>query len=457
MDKPWLKFYDPHVPSSLIYPEMLLPQLLEEAVHKYPERVALLFFGGKIKYKVLQNHVQYFTRALLSLGFAKGERLGIIGPNMPQSIISAFGAMRAGGVAVLLNPLAEAEELKRQIKEAQVQYLVILDLVWRRISHIFSETKVSHFIITGVKDYLPFPKNFFFQLAAKGKGIYVKVLPGPDKYLYIDFLKKGEQMVASIEDQRAQPSDDAVILFTRGTTNSAKGVALTHKSLIANIFQIGTWMGISDEDTGAFLTVSPFHRAYGFGMGMLLPIFLKATSILFPHFDINQVLPLFKKYRPSFFPAQPQMIERFATYLGLEKFNVQDIKICWSGGDELAEEERENFERKVGRKVCETYGLTEASILTHAQPIRGKRKIGSIGLPLPDTDAKIVDRQEGRRKLAAGEVGELIVKGPQLMRGYIKKPEDTRGVLREGWLYTGDLARMDEEGYFFIVGRKDKE
>lgn len=458
MNRPWLKFYDPHVPSTLSYPEISLPQLLAEGARKNPERIAVYFFGGKIRYKTLQNHVDQFAQGLISLGFGKTARLGILLPNMPQSIVSALGAMKARGIAVLLDPLAEAEEIQRQLHEVQIEYLVILDLVWRRLGRILPSTKVRHFIITGVKDYLPFPRNYLFQVAAKGKGIYVQVTPAPQIHLFQDFLNKKEfSAEVNWREEKRDFAEEAVILFTRGITAPPKPVILTHKNLIANICQIGAWIGAAEKKEGeSFLSVAPFHRAYGFTLGMILPIYLQATSIQFPHFDLLQVLSLLKKYRPSFFPAQPAMIERFSTYLGLEKFHVQDIKICWSGEDPLPPEERENFEKKVGRKVCETYGLTEASPLTHAQPLRGKRKPGSIGLPLPDTEAKIVDSQEGRRELPMGEVGELIIKGPQVMRGYFGKPEETAQVLRAGWLHTGDLARRDEEGYFYIMGKKNK-
>ncbi len=457
MENPWLKFYDPHVPSNLSYPEISVSQLLEESAHNFPEEVAVVFFGSKLKFRTLQNHTRQFAQALTSLGFSSGERLGVILPNMPQTIVGVLGAIKAGGVAVLFDPLEEAEEIKRKLKEAQIEFLLILDLVWRRIKHIFPETKVRQFIITGVKDYLFFPKNYFFQLAAKGRGIYVKVLPGPQIYLYADFLKKGRQLPSIPAEKGAHLAKEAAIFFTKGTTGQAKGVVLTHKNLLANIWQIKAWIGAPEKVAGPFLSVAPFHRPYGFILGMMLPVYLKAPIILFPHFEINQVLPLFKKYRPYFFPAHPAMIARFSTYLGLEKFHVQDIKVCWSGEDVLPEEDRENFERKVGRKVCETYGLTEAAALTHAQPILGKRKPGSIGLPLPDTEAKIIDPQSGQRELPVGEVGELIIKGPQVMKEYFSRPEITNLVLREGWLCTGDLARMDEEGYFYIVRRKEKK
>lgn len=455
MEKPWLKSYDPHVPSSLSYPAIMVPQLLEEAAHNFPERVAVIFFGRKLKYKTLQEHVHQFAQALTSWGFKRGERLGIILPNMPHAIVSVLGAMKAGGVGVFFDPLQEAEEIKRQLQEAQIEFLVILDLVWRRIKHIFPGTKVRQFIITGVAEYLSFPKNYFFQLAAKGRGIYVKVLPGPQIFPYAHFLKKSQQLAPSHMPRDENLAEEGAIFFTKGTTGQAKGVVLTHKNLIANIFQIRAWIGAPEKVTEPFISVAPFHRPYGFTLGMILPIYLKAPVILFPHFEINQVLPLFKKYKPYFFPAHPAMIERFSTYLGLEKFHVQDIKICWSGEGGLPEEDRENFEKKVGRKICETYGLTEATALTHAQPIWGKRKSGSIGLPLPDTEAKIIDPQSGLRELSTGEVGELIVKGPQVMKGYFSRPEITSLVLRGGWLYTGDLARMDDEGYFYLVGRKD--
>jgi len=450
MEKPWLKFYDPHVPPRIEYPEILLPKILDEAADQFPENKAVFFFGGKVNYGELRDHANRFANALRGIGFSKGDRLGILLANMPQAIVSSFGALKAGGVAVFFNPLAESDELLRQFKETGVETLVVLDLVLRRVDPLFSQTKLKQFIIAGVKDYLPFPRDFLFTMAAKGKGLHVKLAKKPNIHLFKDFLRASP----IITEIPGRPDEVAFIQYTRGTSGLPKGVLLTHKNLVANILQVSAWMGKLAKGKEVFLSVPPFHQAYGMFLGMNFPIYLAAMSIHLPQFEMSQVIASFKKHRPSFFPAEPKMIERLSTYPDLPRYKVPAIKVCWSWGNPLPEEDFQNFEKKVGRKVCEAYGLGEASPLTHANPILGKRKTGSMGLPLPDTEAKIVDVGKGERVLAAGEVGELIIRGPQVMKGYLNLPAETPRVLRQGWLHTGDLARMDEEGYFYFIGKK---
>ena len=457
MEKPWLKYYDPHVPRNLKYPDILLQQILDDAADHFPEKTAAFFFGGKVKYRELRAHANQFANALRGIGFRKGDRLGILLANMPQTIVSTFGALKAGGVPVFFDPLAQEEELQRQLNDAAVETLVALDLVLRRVDPIFTKTKLKQFVITGVKDYLPFPRDFLFNLAAKGRGIQVKLARKPNIHLFKEFLLRGQSDSSTADKAQGSPEEVAFILYTSGTSGLPKGVLLTHKNLVANIMQASAWIGELEKGKEIFLSIPPFHQAYGMTMGMNLPIFSAAMSIHLPQFEIIQVLSTFKKHRPSFFPAQPAMIERLSTNPDIVKHKVSSVKICWSIGEPLPEEVLQTFERKVGRKVNEAYGLTEASPLTHANPILGKRKIGSIGIPLPDTDAKIVDVANGAREMPVGEAGELIVKGPQVMKGYWNRPEESSRALRQGWLHTGDMARMDEDGYFYITGKITKK
>jgi len=453
MEKPWLKFYDPHVPKNLKYPDILLQQILDDAADHFPEKTGAFFFGGRIKYRELRAHANQFANALRGIGFRPGDRLGILLANMPQTIVCAFGALKAGGVPVFFNPLDQEEELQRQLNDAEVETLVALDLVLRRVDPIFSKTKLKQFIITGVKDYLPFPRDFFFNLAAKGRGIQVKLARKPNVHLFKEFLLRGQSDLSTTDRIPGSPEEVAFLLYTSGTSGPPKGVLLTHRNLVANIMQASAWIGELEKGKEIFLSIPPFHQAYGMTMGMNLPIFLAAMSIHVPQFEIIQVLSMFKKHRPSFFPAQPTMIERLSTNPDIAKHKVSSVKICWSIGEPLPEEVLQSFERKVGRKINEAYGLTEASPLTHANPILGKRKIGSIGIPLPDTDAKIIDVVDGAREMPVGEVGELIVKGPQVMKGYWNRPQESSRALSQGWLHTGDMARMDEDGYFYITGK----
>jgi long-chain acyl-CoA synthetase len=457
MEKPWLKFYDPHVPRNLEYPGTLLQQILDDAADQCPEKTAVFFFGGKVKYGELRAYARQFSTALKGIGFRRGDRLGILLPNMPQTIVCAFGAMKAGGVAVFFDPLAEGEELQRQINDAEVETLVALDLVLRRVDPIFSKTKLRQFVITGVKDYLPFLRGFLFDQAVKGRGIQVKLARKPNIHLFKEFLSRGQSDSSTMEETPGSPEEVAFILYTSGTSGAPKGVLLTHKNLVANVMQASAWMGGMEKGKERVLSILPFHQAYGVTMGMNLPIFSAAMSIPLPQFETTQVLTSFKKYRPSFFPAQPAMIDKLSTTPDITKYKVSSVKSCWSLGKPLPAEVLQTFERKVGRKVSEAYGLTEASPLTHANPLLGKRKIGSIGIPLTDTDAKIVDVADDEREMPIGEAGELLVKGPQVMKGYWKRPEESSRALRQGWLHTGDIARVDEDGYFYISGKLEKK
>ncbi len=455
MEKPWLKFYDPAVPANLQYPDMLLPQVLNDAADQFPEKVGLFFFGGKLKYGELRSHADQFANALRSIGFRKGDRVGIILPNMPQAIISAFGVLKAGGVAVFFDPRGEEEELQRQINDSGVEIAVVFGLILPRIDPIFSRTKLKQFIIAEVRDYLPFPRNFFFDLAAKGHGLHVRIAKKPNIHLFREFLLKGQG--GSLEQDGSSPDEAAVILYTSGTSGSPHGVLLTHRNLVANLLQTSAWVGNLEKGKEIFLSILPFHQTFGMTLAMNLPIYLAATAVHQPQFEINQVLSLIKKSRPTLFPASPAMIESLSNYpFDLNKFKISGMKIFWSTGGPLEGEIMQNLERRVGRKVCEAYGLTEASPFTHANPIQGTRKAGSIGIPLPDTEAKIVDIESGEKEMPAGEPGELVVKGPQVMKGYWNQPEETARALRQGWLHTGDLARMDEDGFFYTTGKLKK-
>ena len=457
MEKPWLKFYDPHVPKNLEYPDILLQQILDDAAVQHPEKTAVFFFGKKIKYGELRAHANQFADALRGIGFRRGDRLGILLANMPQTIVCAFGALKAGGVAVFFDPLAQEEELQRQINDAGVETLVALDLILGRVDPIFSKTKLKQFIIAGVKDYLSFPKGFLFNLAAKGRGIQVKLARKPNIHLFKEFLSRGQSDFSTMDKTPGSPEEVAFLLYTNGTSGPPKGVLLTHKNLVANLIQAPAWIGGMEKDKEIFLSILPFHQAYGMTLGMNLPIFSAAMSIQLPKFEILQVLSMFKKQAPSFFPAHPAMIEKLSVPPDIAKHKVSSVRICWSLGAPLPEEVLQSFERKVGRKISEAYGLAEASPLTHANPILGKRKIGSIGIPLPDTDAKIIDVADGEKEIPVGEAGELLVKGPQVMKGYWNRPEESSRALRRGWLHTGDRARMDEDGYFYVTGKLEKK
>jgi long-chain acyl-CoA synthetase len=453
MQKPWLKFYDPHVPHHIEYPKILLQQILDDAAEHYSGKTAIFFFGGRWSYGELRTQANQFASALKSIDFRKGDRLGLLLANMPQTMISTFGALKAGGVVCFFDPLAAEEELQRQIDEAGAESLVVLDLVLPRVERILESKKLKHLIVTGVQDYLPFPRNIFFSLAARGRGMNVKVARRPNTVLFKEFLFSGRSSLSSWTEEPADAAGVAVIQYTGGTSGPPKGVLLTHNNLVSTLLQVSAWVGKSEKGRETFLSIPGFHRPYGMTLAMNLSIYLAAKSVPLPQFEIGQVLSAVRKHRPSFFPALPSMVESLSKDPDISKYKVSPIKISWSMGKSLPEETLHNFERRMGGKLSESYGLTEATALTHANPIYGKRKIGSIGIPLPDTEAKIVDVESGEKEMPPGQSGELVIRGPQMMQGYWNRPEETRKALRQGWLHTGDMARMDEDGFFYITGK----
>ncbi len=455
MEKPWLKFYDPHVPPHLDYPNLLLQDLLDQAADQFPDRVAVFFFGGKVKYAELRGMSNRFAHALKSIGLGEGDGLGLILPNMPQTIMSAFGALKAGVTPFFFDPLADDEDLKGQINDSGVKALVVLDLLLPRVDPIFSKTKVNNFIIAGVPDFLPFPRNFFFSLAARGRGIHVKVAKKQNIHPFRQFLEGGNPAPPSLE-KAPRPQDVAAVQYIRGKDGRQTGALLTHKNLVANVVQVSTWMGKVRRGEETFFSILPFHQVQGMTLGLDLPIYLAAASVQLPRFEPVQFLDTVKKHRPSVLPLHPSMIEAVVWNPNLAKF-VSSVHTYVSVGERLTEEVLQNFERKAAGRIVEGYGADVAP-LTHANPVSGTRKSGSVGIPLPDTEAKIVDPEKGAADLPPGKTGELIVRGPQITEGYWNRAEGAeKAALRDGWLHTGDLAWMDEDGFFFFVGKKEEK
>lgn len=455
MQRPWLKFYDSHVPPHIEYPDILLHQFLDDAADKYPDRVGVFFFGGKVNFAELRALANQFAHALREIGLAKGDRLGLLVPNMPQAIISAFGALKSGVTVFFFDPLADEEELKRQIDDAGIETLVVLDLLLRRVDPVFSKTRLRKFIIAAVEDFLPFPRSWLFSLAAKGRGIHVKLARKPNIFPFREFLRKGRPDLPG-PAEAAKPDEGAVVQFTGGNGRRPTPVLLTHRNLVASVLQVSAWRGAVEKGGDTILSIVPFHEAYGMTLALNLPLFLAASSLHMPRFEPVQFLNSLKSRRPTVFPAHSSMIEALAWNSELARFKARSLHTCYSVGPPLSEEILQSFEKKTGARVVEGYGLTEASSLTHANPYAGIRKPGSIGIPLPDTEARIVDPAAEDRDMPVGEIGELAVRGPQVMKGYWNREEETEKALRGGWLHTGDLARMDEDGFFYLAGEVKK-
>jgi len=449
MERPWLSCYESGIPPSLEYPDQPLTTFLEKSARNHPEDPAILFYGRAISFKELKELTDRFASGLRRLGVGKGDRVAIMLPNVPQCVIAFFGALRIGAILVMTNPLYVERELEEQLKDSGAETLIGLDLFYPTIDRVHAKYPLKRIVLTRVNAYLPPMLKLLYPIKAKITGQWPPIQSRPQIHWFGD-------VVAGDSGPQSFPlaaSDDVALLqYTGGTTGVPKGVMLTHRNLVANTLQSALWIGVKQKDR--ILSVLPFFHAYGLTACMSVSIARGATMILLPRFVTHDVLKTIHHYRPTIFPGVQAMYIAINSFPQVKNYDLSSIRACISGAGPLHAEVQERFEALTGGKVVEGYGLTEASPVTHANPILGNRKQGSIGLPFPDTDAKIVDLETGSRDLPVGEVGELMVRGPQVMMGYWQKPEETRAVLKDGWLRTGDMGRMDEEGYFFIVDRK---
>jgi long-chain acyl-CoA synthetase len=449
-DHPWVKFYEPGIPSSLTYPELTLGNVLSQTVAKYPAHTALLFFGKRITYAELDGLVNKFSHSLSGLGVKKGDRVALMLPNIPQMVIAYYGSLRIGAIAVATNPLYLEHELEVQLKDSGAEVLVALDMFYPTIARTIPKTNVKKLILCGIKDYLPFPLNLLYPIKAKIEKQWVSVKRVPPIYDFLSLLSAAQvtPVITAVT-----PDDTAILQYTGGTTGTPKGAVLTHRNLVANTVHNRVWLSRGKEGEERILAVIPFFHVYGMTTAMNLGVLMGAELIILPKFHTKEVLEIINKYRPTIFPGIQAMYLAIGNYKQIHKYDLTSVKAAISGAGPLMREVQERFEQLTKARIVEGYGLSEASPVTHCNPVFGRRKLGSIGLPFPDTEAKIVDIETGEKEMPVGETGELVVKGPQVMKGYWNKPEETAHALRGGWLHTGDIARMDEEGYFFIVDR----
>jgi len=449
-DHPWVKFYEPGIPPNLTYPESTLGNVLAQTASKYPAHTALLFFGRKITYAELDGLVNRFANALTGLGVKKGDRIALMLPNIPQMVIAYYGTLRLGAIAVATNPLYLEHELEVQLKDSGAEILVAVDMFYPVISRALPKTSVKKLILCGIKDYLPFPLNLLYPIKAKIEKQWVNVKRVQPIYDFLSLLSKAPATPISTV---ITPDDTAILQYTGGTTGTPKGAILTHRNLVANAVHNRVWLKGGKEGEERILAVIPFFHVYGMTTAMNLGMLLGAELILLPKFHTKEVLEFINKYRPTIFPGIQAMYLAIGNFPNIHKYDLTSIKAAISGAGPLMREVQERFEQLTKARIVEGYGLSEASPVTHCNPVFGRRKLGSIGLPFPDMDAMIVDIETGEKEMPVGDTGELVVKGPQVMKGYWNKPDESAYALRGGWLHTGDIAKMDEEGYFFIVDR----
>ena len=449
MDKIWLRFYDEQVPDTVEYPDRTLYQSFQAAVEERPNGVATIFVGAKIRYQELGRLVDRFANVLASLGVQQGDRVALILPNIPAFPIAHFATMKLGAILVPTNPLYVERELEYQLNDAGVETVVILEQLYPRLKQVRDRTSVKRIVLMRVQDFLPRVVGLLFSLKNRSSADYAKEKDN-DVYEYRFLMKNSLPSVSAAE---VSPDSTAILLYTGGTTGISKGAVLTHRNLSVNVRQTHSWLWSIKEGEEVFLCVLPFFHSYGMTTGLHLSILTQSTMLLAPRFELANVVKQIKKYSPTIFCAVPSMYNAINHYPNISKSDVSSIRLCISGGAALLATVQEKFESLTGGKLVEGYGLSETSPVALVNPTHGHRKSGTIGVPIPDTEARIVDPERGD-PLPPQEVGELAIRGPQVMCGYWNMPEETERVLRQGWLHTGDMAVMDGEGFFTIVDRK---
>ncbi|RSK29402.1 long-chain-fatty-acid--CoA ligase [Bacillus sp. HMF5848] len=452
MQRPWLEHYPEEIPHTLDYEISPLHQFLEQSADMYPNQTVIHFLGKEISFKQLYEQTVRLSNYLVELGLKKGDRVSIMLPNCPQAVISYYAILMAGGIVVQTNPLYTERELEYQLNDSGADIIIALDLLFPRVSKVKALTKLKHIIVTSIKDYLPFPKNLLYPFVQKKQQqVAVKVEHAGSNHLFTKIIQTTEPIPPKVE---IDPEEDvAVLQYTGGTTGFPKGVMLTHKNLVSNTLMSKAWMYKCEKGKESVMGIIPFFHVYGMTTVMNLSIMQGFKMILLPKFDATDALKTIEKQKPTLFPGAPTIYIALLNHPEISSYDLSSIDSCISGSAPLPVEVQEQFEAVTGGKVVEGYGLSEASPVTHSNFLWTKRKNGSIGVPWPDTDAKILTLDTGE-PVEPKEIGEVYIRGPQVMKGYWNKPEETAATIKDGWLATGDLGYMDEDGFFYIVDRK---
>lgn len=449
--RPWLEHYEDFVPREVTLWDRPLYAMLDDAAEKYPRRLAVIFQNTRITYKALRERAELFAGALRRMGVKPGERVAVMLPNLPQTVIAFWGVLKAGAVAVMTNPLYMEKELVQNLSDAGASHMVLLDLLWPRVAALRERLPIRNFIVTGIADALSFPLNLLYRLKQRRNQPAVPRNDGA-----VHFWKTFCRGAQRHSEPVASPREDLVLLqYTGGTTGISKGVELTHANIGTNCRQVLDIINVTDSEHHTFLSLMPFFHVYGLTICMIIPAYLASTIMPLPRYVPQDVLKLIAKYKPTVFPGAPSVYMSLLQQKDLARYDLHSIRICISGSAPLPRDVFLRFQEATGASILEGYGLTEASPITHCNPMGQEgQRANSIGMPIPGTDARIVDMEAGALSLPPGKLGELVIRGPQVMKGYWHRPDETANALRNGWLYTGDLATMDEDGYFYIVDRK---
>ena len=453
-DRPWLRCYDEGVPHHIDYPNVPLFYFLEEAARKYPNTPCTIFKGAKISYREMNELTDRLAAGLASLGVKKGDRVGIFMPNTPQFVLAYFAILKIGAVVVATNPLYTPREIEHQVNDAGIEVMIVMSNFYKLIKEVQPKTRIKTLIVTNLKETLPSVLAFLFSLTKEKKGGFRVQLGEGDVWMQDMIARHKPEDRPKVE---VSPDDNALFQYSGGTTGISKGAIAMHRNLVANSLQIRNWITSAEDGKETVLMAIPLFHVYGMVAGMLFAIRTGASMVMVPNpRDLKDVLTNIQKYNCSIFPGVPTLYNAINNHPDVlaGKYNLKSIKACISGSAPLMRETKEKFEALTGGKLFEGYGLSEAPTATHCNPLQGENRTGSIGLPLPDVDCRIVSLDDGVTVLPPGEIGELVIKGPQVMKGYHNMPTETTNTLQNDWLYTGDIARFDENGYFYIVDRK---
>jgi long-chain acyl-CoA synthetase len=465
MTAPWTAAYEPGVPHHLSYPAVTLDYFLSEAARRFPYNTATNFvlryvvgerltIGGRLTYRQLDAAVERFAAALHALGVAKGDRVALMLPNSPHFVIAFFAAVRLGAIVVNINPIYTARELKEQLVDSGAETIVLLNMFYPRLREIQAETQVSRTIVATVSDTLRFPFGLLVDRSQRKEQDWVEPPSGPGIHRFGKLLRESAGRAPQVA---LAPDDVALFQYTGGTTGTPKAAMLTHRNLVANTLQLDAWFAKSRAGEEKFVSAVPFFHVYGMTVAMLLPIYLGAEMLIVPNpRPIDNLMKIIARERATIFPGVPAMYIAIVNHKDIGSYDLRSVRYCLSGSAPLPFEIQERFGELTGGRLVEGYGLTEAAPVTHGNPLFGVRKSGSIGVPLPDVEARLLDLESGETlPLGSERQGELLVRGPQVMKGYWGRPEETRETIDEhGWLRTGDICRSDETGYFYIVDRK---
>ena len=451
-EKPWFKFWPESVPKHIDFPVIPLHELLRKSARNFPEKTAIVYFDKEMSYRELDDLSDKFAAALDGLGIKKGDKVAIFLLNIPQFIISYYGIIKTGAIVTAISPLYKEREVEHQLNDSEAETIVVLDALYPILERVLAHTKIKRVIVTSPKEYMPSAKAFLASLLKKIPSY--KVERKSNVFFFQELLRKYGAKPPEVE---IDPKEDLVALqYTGGTTGLSKGAMLTHMNLVSNAVACTEWLrGTVGSET--YLTVLPLFHIYGMTTGMNSPIHQAARMVMLPRFYAKNTLEEIQKQKVTVFCGAPTMYAVLLSHPNVSKYNLKSVRFCISGSAPLPPEVQRKWMDVTGGVLVEGYGLTESSPVTHCNPLDKSLKtvkIGSIGLPWPETDAKIMDMETGQTELPVGETGELAVKGPQVMKGYWKMPQESADILRNGWLYTGDIGKMDSDGYFYITDRK---